>query len=102
MSTIDRPWRILVAAAFLTMAWTAAAPAADLSNQTKAQPASPAVKTTATKPAKLRHARVARKASRRHHAATRLAFRVVNETAHACPIWPFCRGYFPLILGIAF
>jgi hypothetical protein len=89
MRTVERLWRISLAVAFLTTAWTAPTPAADPLNSAATPPSRP-VTATPSKPVPKRMGRAP---------TLRLASRL-NGPARECDVW-LC-GHFPLILGVAF
>jgi hypothetical protein len=94
MRTVERIWRISLAAALMTTVWAAAAPAADLPNTPAARPATTA---TPAKPVSMgtRHANPAAKSARsRAEPVLRLA------SARDCYV--SCREHFLLIVGVAY
>jgi hypothetical protein len=102
MSIIERNWRILLAAAFLTTVCAATAPASDLPNTAAARPTPTAVVTPAKPVAKTtKLATPAPKSVHPQPKPIRLASRVI-EPARECYGWPYCGGHYFLMLGIAF
>jgi hypothetical protein len=85
MKTVERTWRISLAAALMTTVWVATAPAADLPNTPAARPAQPATATPAPKASRPQHEPVLRLAS-----------------ARDCYVSSTCREHILLIIGVAY
>ena len=97
MTTVERTWRISLAAALMTTVCAATAPATDLPNTPAARPATT---TTATpsKPVSMatKQDNPSPKSSRPRSEPVRLA------SARDCYFSHSCRGHFLLIVGVAY
>jgi hypothetical protein len=103
MSTHKRPWRVLLAATVLTLAWSAAAPAAGISGSD--QTPLPPSKTESAKLPKAVHPQVKRAKRAPSFARTQRApVRVASEAnvSRLCGEFRLCRYYLPLFLGVAY
>ena len=101
MKTVERTWRISLAAALMTTIWTAAAPAADLPNTPAARPAT----TTTAAPSKPvpMEAGVAKRAPKAFRSQTEPVVRLASrEPVRDCYASFTCRGHFLLIIGVAY
>jgi hypothetical protein len=102
MSTIERPWRVLFAAALLTAVCATAAPAAGLKGTD--QPAPSAGQALSTSPPKAVHPQI-KHAKRASTHVRRSPIRLASEADEAlrlCARWHLCGRYVPLFLGVAY